>query len=58
MSEVKEYHPITFVGGPFKGLLGRAIKKSGEEKWYVEVNIAGRPVMQEVPAADISPLQK
>lgn len=53
------YQQIQFVSGPFAGLLGRTIGPvgDGDEKWYVEVMIAGRPVMQEVPIEDVKPLK-
>lgn len=52
-----EYQPIKFVSGPFEGLTGKTLSPVVEtENWYVEVNIGGRPVVQEVPEADISPL--
>lgn len=55
---IEGYTPIQFVSGPFSGLLGKTLSPvgDGESTWYVEVNIAGRPVVQEVPKDDFSPL--
>lgn len=51
------YEQIQFVSGPFAGLLGRTLGPAGETTWYVEVNIANRPVVQEVPVEDFKPLR-
>lgn len=54
---ITEYQRIKFVSGPFEGLTGKALSAVADtENWYVEVNIGGRPVVQEVPEADIAPL--
>ena len=54
---IAEYQRIKFVSGPFEGLTGKALSAvTDSENWYVEVNIAGRPVVQEVPESDIAPL--
>lgn len=58
--QLEGYTPIQFVSGPFAGLLGKTLGPidGGEtNKWYVEVNIAGRPVIQEVEITDFSPLR-
>lgn len=55
--QLDQYRQIQFVAGPFKGLLGRTLSPVNSEdensSWYVEVMIAGRPVVREVPAADV-----
>lgn len=54
---LSEYQQIRFVSGPFEGLTGKTLSPvSDTENWYVEVKIGGRPVVQEVPEADIAPL--
>lgn len=57
--QIEGYTPIQFVSGPFAGLLGKTLSPvgGGDTKWYVEVNIAGRPVVQEVEITDFSPLR-
>ncbi len=55
--QLSEYQQIKFVSGPFEGLMGKTLSPvAGTENWYVEVKIGGRPVVQEVPTADIAPL--
>lgn len=52
-----EYQQIRFISGPFEGLMGKTLAPVADtENWYVEVKISGRPVVQEVPEADIAPL--
>ena len=54
---IAEYQRIKFVSGPFEGLTGKALSAVADtENWYVEVNLGGRPVIQEVPESDIAPL--
>lgn len=54
---LSEYQQIRFISGPFEGLTGKTLSPVVDtENWYVEVNIGGRPVVQEVPGADIAPL--
>lgn len=49
------YRQVQFVSGPFKGLLGRTLSPvgDGETSWYVEVMIAGKPVVREVLTEEI-----
>lgn len=54
---LSEYQQIRFISGPFEGLTGKTLSPVVDtENWYVEVNIGGRPVVQEVPESDIAPL--
>lgn len=55
--QFEQYRQIQFISGPFTGLLGRTLspvdKEAEDSNWYVEVMIAGRAVVREVPASDI-----
>lgn len=52
-----EYRQIKFVSGPFAGLLGKTLRPVADSTdWYVEVMIAGRPVVRQVTVEEIEAL--
>lgn len=59
--QLKGYQQVKLVSGPFSGLLGKTLNAVGDaekaEKWYVEIMLGGRPVIQEIPTEHIEVLK-